>query len=413
MQNIKYLPGLDVLRVFALTAVLLFHLMPGVFRGGYLGVEMFFVLCGFLLTYILQNLRNINVPVFYLTKIRQLIPPMLIMILVTCGALKLLVPESAWGLKGSSLSMLLNYYNWRQISMSSDYFASIGAGSPFTHMWTISVQMQFFLIWPFIWLWAKKRNRLGQFRAVKRLTIAAAIPAVVMFAVSFMPNTSAFLYYSTVTRMGSLLLGAAAGIYYKQGSEITYRLYGFLSRHLVLSLLFWGANIAAAVFLLMFADGSNMVIYRGGMALTAVWCAFLVLVAAEYEGNSDSRFISFCHRISRSGYEIYLWQYPVIFILNSLLGQTVPVKLLEAAVTFVLAFWAVYFLGRIRQMMNSFISSRRTRKRRRQAVRNTKQELFDKREYRDNEKDKMADQYTDDRYMLHHGHRNTGDRRFS
>ena len=142
----QYLPGLDGLRAAAILGIVLYHMFPDTVRGGYLGVTMFFVLSGFLLSRTgMASLRcgSWQTLRFWQKRVRRIYPALLWVLALTLIALRLWLPEGLADVRAELRSILLGYENWRQISQSQDYFSSLTSTSPFTHMWSLAVELQY------------------------------------------------------------------------------------------------------------------------------------------------------------------------------------------------------------------------------------------------------------------------------
>ncbi|MEE3393241.1 MAG: acyltransferase [Lachnospiraceae bacterium] len=365
-MNKRYIPGLDEIRVTALLAVFLFHLLPGTFVGGYLGVEAFFILAGFLLAVKSLNMNRDQVIIFYKKKIINILGPALLMILVVSAWLRFLVPSEVWGLKAVTGSVLGCFFNFRQIFIAGDYFASIGAGSPFTHLWTLSIEMQFFLLWPLMAHIIGRFYRKDRSGTILGFGVFTFATALIMPVCAVNGVSSSFLYYFTGTRVFPMFLGVLAGMLYRAGNPVAY---GFRF-HPIAKYFSYAVSLVLAAILTIKADGTYAFIYRGGMALVSVWITFTLLLTAgmpersvknrtgRYQSKRFSRkqtpsgFGLFCRRFSSMGLEFYLWQYPVIFFCNALIGYNAAAKVTEVFLTIALAIWNHYFFNGMIRFFN-------------------------------------------------------------
>lgn len=218
----KYMPGLDIIRAAALLSVLLFHLFPRAFPGGFLGVETFFVLTGFLLAINDGPERRENILHFYGRKLRRLYPPLLLVLLLTCGLMALFLPAALYGLRGETLSVLLGF--------------------------------------------------------------SAVSLALLMPAAYLLTGSVSFVYYSTPTRAFSLFLGVLAGLSYRSGNPIGKFFMRIMKTSAPIRGLFIAGNTLFAAFLLLRVSGADDILYLGGMAAVSVWAAYLILTAAEMKG---------------------------------------------------------------------------------------------------------------------------------
>ena len=159
----KKFSGLDALRTLAIGGVTFFHMFPDTIKGGYLGVSLFFVLTGFLLAYTTSAQTSFAVLPYYLKRIKRIYPELLVMLLVTAGSYHFLLPKALAGVFGEVTSVLFGYNNWWQILQNADYFARITNSSPFTHLWFLGIELQYYLLWPALYfIYKALQNRAGR-----------------------------------------------------------------------------------------------------------------------------------------------------------------------------------------------------------------------------------------------------------
>jgi peptidoglycan/LPS O-acetylase OafA/YrhL len=228
-------PGLDGLRALSIIAVLLYHGGVSWAGGGFLGVESFFVLSGFLITSLLiaewcQSSR-IRLGAFWARRARRLLPALLALVCVIGVYYTLAGPLKAIpGLESSGIATLLYVGNWHQIAIGSNYFVASGPVSPFQHTWSLAIEEQFYLLWPLLlvavfWLISRGRRGAGNGpegrAAVQRRSLAMLLAATVTAAVASAVDTAILyhggsglerVYYGTDTRATGLLVGASLAI---------------------------------------------------------------------------------------------------------------------------------------------------------------------------------------------------------
>jgi peptidoglycan/LPS O-acetylase OafA/YrhL len=217
--------GLDGLRGIAVAAVLLYHGGVTWARGGFLGVEVFFVLSGFLITSLLLaewgRSSAIRLGAFWARRARRLLPALFCLVAVI--GLYYAVAGSAQaipGLKGDGISALIYYSNWHQIATGASYFAASGPVSPLEHTWSLAIEEQFYLVWPIVLagvLWLASRGARGSGRrpllVLLGVTVVGAVASAVDTAVLFAGGRNLDrVYYGTDTRAASLLIGASLAI---------------------------------------------------------------------------------------------------------------------------------------------------------------------------------------------------------
>ena len=215
MNRLKYQPALDGVRAVAVVLVLLFHLGMPWMRAGYLGVSLFFTLSGFLITSLLlaehSQTGTVSFRAFYARRARRLLPASLLVLLAVVVARLLGEFPNVPGLRADLWGALLQVHNWVQIAGSSSYgdlFSGAAAFvSPVEHYWSLAIEEQFYLLWPFVLVLLSRRS-VGPRRAVFALTLALAVLAPAL-AVWFGPD---FAYWSTLTRLPELLVGASLAV---------------------------------------------------------------------------------------------------------------------------------------------------------------------------------------------------------
>ena len=176
--------GMDGLRGIAIIGITLFHMFPNVFKGGYLGVVLFFVLTGFLMVITnkkkMEN-REFSTIKFYISRINRLYPPLLVMVFTTLGVYFFLANDSLRGMKMQVLSIFAGFNNFWQISQSLDYFTRIANTSPFSHLWFLSIEMQFYLIFPLLLFGLYKlEEKKGKSNTIKTMLGVTVVFALIM-----------------------------------------------------------------------------------------------------------------------------------------------------------------------------------------------------------------------------------------
>ena len=213
MQSKQYVTGIDGVRALAVLGVIIYHLLPTTLPGGYLGVPLFLLISGYFVT--LQLVRQmdqtggIRLTQFYLKRLRRLYPVLIVMLAVTTAYITVFARDLLHNIKSTIIINPLWVYNWWEIGHGQSYFDRFNSESPFTHLWTLGVEAQFYFLWPLIlfflfllFLVLKKRTRIKW--AVFILAVASAIEMAVLFD----QNNLNRVYYGTDTRAFSLLLGA-------------------------------------------------------------------------------------------------------------------------------------------------------------------------------------------------------------
>ena len=309
----KYIKEIDGLRALAVIMVLAYHLKMPFAKSGLLGVTVFFVISGYLITGILINeieeSGSVDLKNFWLRRIRRLLPAVLsmavVMIFVSAVVNRVVFTKGCNDL----LSAVFGYNNWWQIFRKVSYFENAGAPSPFTHCWSLAIETQFYLIYPILLiLLSKARDRGKVFAAV---TAVLAMISVVLMGVLYSPDGDpSRVYYGTDTRAFSLLIGALAAIQ-KEYHIIKVKLRGKL----------WAVigsiSVLILIGMMMFISSYSSFLYYGGQAIVSVLAAFVVYAVTV--SRSPLNIIlgsSILKWIGDRSYSIYLWHYPIIVLMS-------------------------------------------------------------------------------------------------
>ncbi|KFN93515.1 acyltransferase [Tetragenococcus muriaticus PMC-11-5] len=190
IKNSRYITGIDGIRTLAVIGVIFYHLMPSALPGGYLGVPILLVISGYLVTDLLrqewQQNDKISVLKFYTRRLKRLYPSLVTVLVVSTAYITLFQRNLLNNLRGSVVSSLLYVNNWWQIDHGLSYFDRFGNESPFTHLWTMAVEGQNYLIWPILFIllvkFVKRKDRIFYI-----LSIGALLSAIGM-AIGFYPR---------------------------------------------------------------------------------------------------------------------------------------------------------------------------------------------------------------------------------
>lgn len=379
----RYITGLDGIRAIAVIMVLAYHLKLALFQSGFLGVTVFFVLSGYLITGILisevEEEGTIDLKNFWLRRIRRLVPAVMsmavVIIFVSAVVNRIIFTK---GCK-DFLASVLGFNNWWQIFNKVSYFEAAGVPSPFTHCWSLAIETQFYLIYPLILLGIYKlvKSR-GEGRANRGLlfagvTLLLALISVILMIVLFDPQQDASrVYYGTDTRAFSLLFGALLAILWE---------YRMVPRRLSASVNMVLGSVSFAVLLVMTIaiNGSSNFWYRGGQFVGTI---LTVLVIYTVSGRKTwlSRFLSnpVLKWIGDRSYSIYLWHYPIILLISKGIKASWWITLIEIVLSVVLAELSYRFIetpirhgiiGKYLNILRSRPKSRQEKKRQVQVAR--------------------------------------------
>jgi peptidoglycan/LPS O-acetylase OafA/YrhL len=330
--------GLDGLRAVAVLAVVLYHLNIGWASGGLLGVGVFFVLSGYLITDVLLAEREregaISLGRFWLRRARRLLPALWVMLVVVTLWIAILDPSQLAGVRGALGAALLYVSNWWYAFQHVSYFASFRPPSPLGHLWSLAVEEQFYLAWPLLLILAL---RLAPRRwLLIGLVVLGAIASAWAMATMFQPGSDPTrVYEGTDTRAFQLLLGASLAFVWP-----SRRLTGSISALRRRGLDTLGAVGLTVILVMVVATNEYQTfLYRGGMVILSLATLAVVAVLA-HPATLLGRILGAppLRWIGVRSYGIYLWHYPIIVLTSPVVGSAGPVlTLLQVGATLVVA----------------------------------------------------------------------------
>lgn len=314
MQRSHYMHGLDGLRTLAVSVVVVYHLHYNWAPGGLLGVGIFFVLSGYLITDILLRQWNrkqrLDLKEFWIRRAKRLLPALFSMLIVVIVWCYLLNPEQLPVIRQDSLAAVLYVSNWWYIFREASYFESFGPPSPFEHLWSLAVEEQFYLLFPLL-LWLGLRWITDSKWLLAIFLGLAAISACLMAWLYQPGGDPTRVYFGTDTRAFALLIGCSLAILYPSH---TLQEPCSKKKRLLLDAL----GTVCLLVLLGFIFGVseyNSFLFRGGLVLVSFITAILIAVIAQPTGSLGKLFAwKPLKWLGERSYGIYIWHFPVIIL---------------------------------------------------------------------------------------------------
>lgn len=343
-RGIRYIPAIDGLRAVAVIAVMLYHLGFSWIPGGFLGVDLFFVISGYVITRLLldsiQRSGGLDLRAFYKARIRRLFPPLVFMIFMTVIYIGIWAPETMRRFVSDSPFALLGGMNWWLVFRHTDYFDTISRPPLLQHTWSLGVEAQFYLIWPLILLLVLRQ--FGKAKIPGAALFIAAISGIALLLVSFEVDAAnasqvSHVYFGTDTHSIGLFLGAALAVSWVPQNlqeQVNRRAQDFID----------GIGVFGFVGLLgtfLLVNENDPTLYKLAFPLAGLFgCAILTSIvhpASRFAPVLSSKVAVW---IGERSYAIYLWHW-VVFQLTrpavDLEGSTWALYTLRILVVFALA----------------------------------------------------------------------------
>ncbi len=321
-KHTDYLPGLEGLRAFAVLAVILYHLdIPGLFSSGFLGVDIFFTVSGFLITAQLirqfQTDGTIAIGNFYLKRARRLFPAVLVLLIFCILITEWLVRDAAWRTRSDLLPALFYFSNWWQIFSEQSYFEMSGRPALLQHLWSLAIEEQFYIAWPLLLLVI-----LHHFRERGVLFVAAALALLSSGWMIYLSARYGYpqsqdpsrIYLGTDTHTMGLFLGASLAAAWNPwkshaspGTQVTRALTDFLGV-ICISALLWA---------MLFVTEYDRALYQGGFFWVCLFSIGLVFAASQKDSTLSAWFsVRPLAWLGKRSYGLYLWHWPVFALLR-------------------------------------------------------------------------------------------------
>jgi peptidoglycan/LPS O-acetylase OafA/YrhL len=312
----SHIPAIDGLRALAVFAVVLYHLGINWIPGGFLGVDLFFVISGYVITRLIldsiESANGLDIREFYSARIRRLLPGLLVLIIVTSVLMAIFAPDSIRRFITDLPFVLSGTNNWHLVALHQDYFQAIGRPPLLQHTWSLAVEFQFYLIWPIILLiiWRRFGKRVVRRAALLIATFSGS--ALFLFSLQADNATAgriSHIYFGTDTHSLGLFLGSALAVSWiprNLTKDISQRAQDFID----------GIGVFGFIGLLcvfLFIDETNATLYQIAFPLAGIFgCATIVSIvhpASRFSPILSNRVFIW---IGQRSYGIYLWHW-VIF----------------------------------------------------------------------------------------------------
>ncbi len=395
ISRVPYLPGLDGMRALAVVAVMVYHANSDWLPGGFLGVEMFFVISGYLITLLLISERErtyrISLRQFWMRRARRLLPALFTMMAIVVAWTAVFKTEALGQLRGDVVAGLLYVSNYYQIWVGQGYTAA-GDFAPLRHLWSLAVEEQFYLVWPVVMVVLLGRAGTRRVADVSRWLFVTAVVLTVVVAMLYYPGPigdpavtpDAYwwigdrpigkidtLYLGTVSRLAGILLGSAFAMVWRPLAVVRGPLRSkgrsfdvlALMALLFLGWMCWTTYLATP-------SGADPFLFRGGLFLCSI-ATIVVIAAITHRGASANRLLGrgLLVWIGVRSYGLYLYHWPIYQMIRGVAGNKLTFRefVLATILTVIVAEASYHFIetpirtGRFRQWRRAVRSGRRRR----------------------------------------------------
>lgn len=313
--NPRYMPGLDGVRAVAVIAIIIYHLNPQWLSGGFLGVDTFFVISGYLITSLLlteyHNTGKIELMSFWLRRVKRLIPAVLFLVMGAIVLSLIFMPTEIQKVRADSIAAIFYVSNWWYIMQNVDYFEQF-AVQPLKHLWSLAIEEQFYLVFPIVLL--SLLSFIRRLKSIRIIFLILLVISMIAMMVLYVPNENvARVYFGTDTRIQTLLMGVLLALVWPP-----FQLKAKVNRQMRTMIDTAGVVGLAILFICFkFVSETNSILYYGGFFLIST-VTLLVIASSVHPSGYFAKFLGnkvFTFIGSRS-YSLYLWHYPIIVLIH-------------------------------------------------------------------------------------------------
>ena len=292
--SLPYMPGLDGLRALAVIAVLLYHGGLTWLPGGFLGVEVFFVISGYLIDSLLlaewRQQGRINLKAFWLGRARRLLPALYLLLAVTLAFAVVFLPDEVARLRADAIAAFGYVTNWYLAFGHQSYFETVGRPSLLQHLWSLAIEEQFYVLWPLVFaVGMGTKSARSRRRGLLVAVLAGSAGSALLMAILYQPGVDpSRIYYGNDTRAAGLLVGVALAFVWAPGRFFTQKHLRRALRHRtgrrpapLLPDMLGFAALGGFVWFCLRLDETQPFLFRGGFALVALATAVVIMVVVH------------------------------------------------------------------------------------------------------------------------------------
>ncbi|HEC2170954.1 TPA: acetyltransferase [Staphylococcus delphini] len=311
----RYMPGLDGIRAVAVIAIIIYHLNPQWLWGGFLGVDTFFVISGYLITSLLlteyHNTGKIELTSFWLRRVKRLIPAVLFLVMGVLVLTLIFMPTEIQKVRADSIAAIFYVSNWWYIMQNVDYFEQFSV-QPLKHLWSLAIEEQFYLVFPIVLL--SLLSFIRRLKSIRIIFLILLVISMITMMVLYVPNENvARVYFGTDTRIQTLLMGVLLALVWPP-----FQLKAKVNRKMRMMIDTTGVVGLVILFICFkFVSETNSILYYGGFFLISA-VTLLVIASSVHPSGYFAKFLGnkvFTFIGSRS-YSLYLWHYPIIVLIH-------------------------------------------------------------------------------------------------